>query len=99
VSPVSVWEIGLKYRLSKWNDAGEIIARVDELMRLSRFSELPLTLAHARAASELDAVHKDPFDRMLIAQAKCENLPIVTGDAIFPRYEVDVVWAAADATL
>jgi PIN domain nuclease of toxin-antitoxin system len=54
----------------------------------SEFRALPITATHVYVAAGLPLVHKDPFDRMLIAQAKCEDLVIVTRDRFIPRYEV-----------
>jgi PIN domain nuclease of toxin-antitoxin system len=53
---------------------------------------LPIALEHALAAGLLQGPHRDPFDRMLIAQARLEQLPIVTNDPVFARYEVEAVW-------
>jgi PIN domain nuclease of toxin-antitoxin system len=64
------------------------------LLRRSRFGVLAITLAHARLAGTLEGPHRDPFDRMLIAQCRHEALPIVSGDPVFAQYDMRVIWRA-----
>ncbi len=87
VSVVSVWELGIK------KAAGKIAIEVDlaGVAEESGFEMLDCRLAHAQLAPMLPLHHKDPFDRMLIAQAMVEQLCIVSQDAAFANYEVDVV--------
>jgi PIN domain nuclease of toxin-antitoxin system len=89
VSAVTIWEIAIKQSL------GKITAPADlpELIRDSGFRELPVALAHAIAAGRLPPIHKDPFDRMLVAQARCEGLTLVTRDPFCQQYEVAVLQA------
>jgi PIN domain nuclease of toxin-antitoxin system len=89
VSAVTIWEIAIKQSL------GKITAPADlpELIRDSGFRELPVGLAHAIAAGRLPPIHKDPFDRMLVAQARCEGLTLVTRDPFCQQYEVAVLQA------
>jgi PIN domain nuclease of toxin-antitoxin system len=56
------------------------------------FAVLPVDLEHALRAGELPAVHRDPWDRMLVAQAQLEGVPIVTADPLISRYEVETIW-------
>jgi PIN domain nuclease of toxin-antitoxin system len=84
VSAASAWEIGLKAALGKLR----IPEPVEEGVRQSGFSELPVTFVHARVASELPMHHRDPFDRMLVAQALEEGLCIATHDAALRPYGV-----------
>ena len=58
---------------------------------------MPISAEHARLAGALEGPHRDPFDRMLIAQAKLEGMPIVSGDAAFRTYAVPVIWRAGSA--
>jgi PIN domain nuclease of toxin-antitoxin system len=89
VSAVIIWEIRIKEALGKLAippDFQEVLAR-------EPFHMLPITVEHAHAISELPVHHRDPFDRMLIAQAKVERFTIVTRDAFFERYPVPVIRA------
>lgn len=92
VSAASVWELARKHRLGKWPDVAAIVDDLDALLRRSRFGTLAITVAHARLAGTLEGPHRDPFDRMLIAQCRLEALPIVSGDPVFARYQVRVIW-------
>lgn len=92
VSSASGWEIGTKHRLGRLPEATEIVHNLPPLLRRSRMEVLPIAPEHALAAGLLPGSHRDPFDRMLIAQARLEQLPIVTNDPVFARYEVEVVW-------
>lgn len=89
VSAASAWEIAIKRalgRLEAPDDLGDAIAAVG-------FVELPITIGHALAVERLARHHRDPFDRMLIAQALVEGLTIVTRDARFEPYGVPVLLA------
>jgi PIN domain nuclease of toxin-antitoxin system len=92
VSSASGWEIGTKHRLGRLPEAMEVVHNLPPLLCRSRMEVLPIALEHALAAGLLPGPHRDPFDRMLVAQARLERLPIVTDDPVFARYEVDVVW-------
>ena len=84
VSAASAWEIAIKKAL------GKLIAPDDlgAALIASELEQLPITVAHAEAVGGLPPHHRDPFDRMLIAQAEVENLTVVTGDPVFAKYEV-----------
>ena len=92
VSPVSAWEITTKHRLGKLPEAGDLPARFEHYVATARFRPLPIMLDHALAAGRLPGPHKDPFDRMLIAQGQLEDLPIVTGDRAFAEYGAETIW-------
>jgi PIN domain nuclease of toxin-antitoxin system len=84
VSAVSAWEISVKKALGK-------LAAPDDLehqVQAGGFLPLPISIAHGIAAGQLDRHHEDPFDRMLIAQARAEGLTIVTRDKRFADYDV-----------
>lgn len=88
VSAVSVWEIAIKRSLGKL----EIDARwARELPRLD-FEPMPVTAQHAEQVEHLPWHHRDPFDRLLVAQASLEGHALVTADARLAAYDVDVVW-------
>jgi len=84
VSAVSIWEIAIKRALGKLRAPVGIAALVEE----SGFQELVVTSFHAEQAGDLPMHHRDPFDRMLVAQAQAEGLSIVTSDRRIPLYGV-----------
>jgi PIN domain nuclease of toxin-antitoxin system len=88
VSAVTAWEIAVKSAL------GKIVARgtVAEAVADYGFSPLPVTLEHADAVRGLPPHHRDPFDRLLVAQAQVERLVVLTRDAVFRSYDIDVRW-------
>jgi PIN domain nuclease of toxin-antitoxin system len=94
VSSVSAWEIATKYRIGKLPEAKQIAAEYSQILQQSRFVELGITSAHALRAGSLPIDHRDPFDRMLMAQAELENLPILTYDAAFYTGLIQVIPAA-----
>ena len=92
VSAASAWEISTKHRIGKLPEAGDIVAQFPTYLRKARFTALAVSVDHALLAGSLPGPHRDPFDRMLIAQAKLHSLPIVTIDSIFGDYGVNVIW-------
>ena len=87
VSAASVWELAIKATLGKVTVEGSVVDHVAS----SGFEPLAISLGHAERAGALPRHHRDPFDRMLIAQAQAERLTIVTRDPAFDAYEVDVL--------
>jgi PIN domain nuclease of toxin-antitoxin system len=89
VSAASAWEIAIKQSLGKLP-----ASRADPLEALRRagLTELPITVEHARATRSLPPFHRDPFDRMLVAQAQSEGLSLVSRDPAMRRYQVAVLW-------
>lgn len=92
VSAASAWEIATKVRLGRLEDPQGVTDSLAAHLRAQGFRELPITLEHGRRAGKLPGPHKDPFDRMLIAQAQAEGLAIVSNDAAFDPYGVERVW-------
>jgi PIN domain nuclease of toxin-antitoxin system len=88
VSVVSVWEIAIKRAIGKLEAPDDLLERIDEVDT----EVLAITARHAYATGELPLHHGDPFDRLLIAQAKLEGCAIVTRDRAFAAYGVPVVW-------
>ena len=84
VSAVTVWEIAIKRALGKLDAPPGVVA----LIQASGFIGLPVSLAHAEGVADLPRHHGDPFDRLLIAQARAEGLIIVTSDRQIPAYDV-----------
>lgn len=92
VSSASGWEISTKYRLGKLPHAEEAVRNLPSLLRRAHMDVLPITIEHALAAGALPGPHRDPFDRMLIAQSQIEGVPIITSDTAFKQYSVELVW-------
>lgn len=89
VSAVSGWEIAIKKAKGRLAAPDNLAAVVEE----KRFAHLPLTFDHAERAATLPPHHRDPFDRMLIAQARAEGLVLVTRDSRIPLYDVPTLRA------
>jgi len=87
VSAASIWEIGIKRAIGKLEAPAELVALIQE----EGFLGLPMDLLHAEAASLLPPHHRDPFDRMLIAQGMLEQLTVVTADRRFELYKATVL--------
>lgn len=87
VSAVSIWEIAIKQAIGKITGPADL----PEQVRDCGFRELPIGSGHAIAAGRLPLIHRDPFDRMLIAQARCENLTLVTKDSHCQQYDVPIL--------
>ena len=93
LSAVSSWEISIKYALGKLSLPAKPGELVPSLMAETAVTSLPILHSHALHVGELPSHHRDPFDRMLIAQAQVERLPILTADPRFSAYEVEVLRA------
>ena len=91
VSSASARGIATKYRLGRVSEAAQAAEGLAALPPQARMDELPITIDHALDAHSLPGQHRDPFDRILIAQAQCERIPVVTFDPVFETYNVDVV--------
>jgi PIN domain nuclease of toxin-antitoxin system len=87
LSPVSLWEITIKQSTGKLPGPADLAERVRDM----GFRELPVTHLHAIAAGRLPAHHRDPFDRMLVAQAVAEGLTLVSRDESISLYDVDIL--------
>ncbi len=92
VSAVSIFEMTLKYRLGKWPEIADLLGNLDGYLRGQRFDTLSLTPQHAEIAGNLDIPHRDPFDRMLIAQAQVEKAQLVSNEALFDGFGVNRLW-------
>lgn len=89
VSAASIWEISIKQAKGMLEAPEDLEALVED----EGFTKLPISLFHGQQAGKLPEIHRDPFDRMLIAQAQAEGLELVTADGIIPQYGVRVVSA------
>jgi PIN domain nuclease of toxin-antitoxin system len=88
VSAASMWEIAIKRSLGKLTGPDDLPDRIAD----EGFAWLPVSAAHAWQVRDLPPHHRDPFDRLLVAQALAERVPIVTADTRFDDYGVDVRW-------
>ena len=92
VSAASAWELGTKYRIGKLPEAQDIVVNFTQYLRKQRFEALPISAEHALAAGQLPGPHRDPFDRLLMAQAQIEGARLVTLDPVFRSYGLAVLW-------
>jgi len=93
LSVASVWEIAIKVKLGKLVVRRGLEAARQEMLTAIGARELPITSPHALAAAELPAHHRDPFDRILVAQAIAEGLVLVTADEAIRQYSAPIQWA------
>ncbi len=87
VSAASIWEISIKRSLGKLRVPGDVPTEVDA----ASFIRLPISFEHAVEVAALPDLHADPFDRMLIAQARTDRLTLMTDDAVMQRYDVHLI--------
>ena len=92
VSAASAWEISTKVRLGKLPGAVDLAGDVPAILVQQHFQSLAITVPHAQRAGGLPGPHRDPFDRMLIAQSQIESLPVISNDTIFDRYALQRLW-------
>ncbi len=92
VSAASAWEIATKHRLGKLPDAGDVVGGYGDHLRRLGVDELPVTSAHALTAGSFAIAHRDPFDRVLAAQALHEGVSLATSDPAFAVFPCTVVW-------
>ena len=91
-SAASAWEIAIKYALGRLPLPVPPADYVPSRMRVADTAALPITLEHAFRVAELPPHHRDPFDRMLVAQGQVEGLRLITTDRKLASYDVDVIW-------
>lgn len=94
-SVASFWEIGIKVAIGKLPLPEKIDDYISTRMIQLGARSLEITASHALQASALPLFHRDPFDRMLIAQSQIEGMTLVSADSMFDRYDVSVIWAAS----
>jgi len=88
----SAWEIAIKVGAGRLALPDAIERWIPDRLRRNDFGLLPIDLSHVLRAGGLPRIHGDPFDRMLVAQAQIEGLPIVTADPAIGRYDVETIW-------
>jgi PIN domain nuclease of toxin-antitoxin system len=91
VSSASAWEIATKHHAGKFR-VPDLIKNFEGRVQREGFVELPISIEHAVKAAALPGSHKDPFDRVLIAQSQLEDAAIVTRDPLFRKYAVQCIW-------
>ena len=91
LSVASIWEMAIKISLGKL-ELGQPFDKIHEEIVNNGFELLDVNFQHALVLSELPFHHKDPFDRMILAQAITEKIPIISIDQYFQNYDVNVVW-------
>lgn len=92
VSAASAWEIATKHRIGKLPEAEDIARLLPMYLRQARFGQLSVSVDDGLLAGSLPGPHKDPFDRMLIAQARLRSLSVLSIDPVFHEYGVTVLW-------
>ncbi len=92
VSAASAWEMAIKASLGRLPAALDLLSDFEGALAKDGFRALPISAQHGLRAGFLPGPHKDPFDRMLIAQAQAENLAIVSSDSVFDAYGVRRLW-------
>jgi PIN domain nuclease of toxin-antitoxin system len=92
VSAVSAVEIAIKVRIGKLPSAAQFSANFENRVKRFGFRELPVSWRHGRMAGAMPGAHRDPFDRILIAQALVEDLILVTNEALFDGFGVQRLW-------
>jgi len=92
VSPASYWEIAIKISLGKYILGEEFGEFMEQQIAENDLTVLPITVKHAAAVAKLPFHHRDPFDRLLIAQAMTEQIPVLSGDQVFDKYPVARMW-------
>ena len=91
-SLVSLWEIAIKMKIGKLNTVGSSVTYIRDEMAEYGMELLPIRYEHILQLERLPLHHSEPFDRLLIAQAVAESLPILTHDEKFPLYPVKLIW-------
>lgn len=92
VSAASAWEIATKVRIGKLPGAAEVAERYHDCLAEQGFTPLSISTDHALRAGSLPGLHRDPFDRMLIAQAQAENIPLISNETLFDHYGIRRIW-------
>ena len=92
VSAVTGWECAVKFRLKRLPEAEQFLVRPDEVLRRAGMEALPIKIAHAIRSGSYPGKHRDPFDRMLAAQAELEGMVLVTTDKSLAEFPIQTLW-------
>jgi PIN domain nuclease of toxin-antitoxin system len=93
ISPVTYWEIAIKISIGKYSLPEPYEIFMDREISINNFRILAIEPKHTAALINLPFYHKDPFDRLLIAQANVERIPIISNDKVLDRYSIQRIWA------
>jgi len=91
-SAASAWEIAIKTQFGKLRLPSSPDIFITEHLSLNGFEPLPISISHALHTASLPSLHRDPFDRVLIAQSRTERLPLLTCDGLIIQYSVETIW-------
>ncbi|MDE2634809.1 MAG: type II toxin-antitoxin system VapC family toxin [Chloroflexota bacterium] len=92
LSLVSIWEVAIKFNMGKLDLPLPFDEFVDKTIHSYSLRHLNIQIPHLRRVARMPLHHRDPFDRLLIAQSQVENIPVITSDAAFDSYEIQRVW-------
>ena len=92
LSTASVWEIAIKAKSGKYSDIDNVLGKLQTELGLLGMKSMAIEMKHALKTYELPERHKDPFDRILIAQSLVEKMPLITSDSLIAQYEVETIW-------
>jgi PIN domain nuclease of toxin-antitoxin system len=92
VSAASIWEISTKYRIGRLPEMGAFMADYARRIESEGFMPLSISLRHAHLAGGLEGAHKDPFDRVLIAQSMLEEMALLSNETLFDGYGITRIW-------
>ncbi len=92
VSAASAMEVSLKFRLGKLPQAALLAQDFEAIIQSQGFLQLAISVSHAVRAGEMNVAHKDPFDRLLVAQAQLENMVLISNKALFDSFGVSRLW-------
>jgi PIN domain nuclease of toxin-antitoxin system len=92
LSVVSIWEMQIKLQVGKLILNRALLEIIESQQKINQIEVLPVNLDHVLGLDSLPLIHKDPFDRLLVAQANVENAALVSGDPIVAQYPVNVTW-------
>lgn len=92
VSIATIWEMAIKSRTGKLEISSPFAQFIDTALLSNSFRIRNINISHLKRVAALPLIHRDPFDRLLIAQSQVEGLPVITNDAAFNRYQVERIW-------
>jgi PIN domain nuclease of toxin-antitoxin system len=92
LSPAAGWEIAIKYSIGRLNLSDDPQTLIPSEIMKNNFMVLPITMTHTLYLTQLEQIHRDPFDRILISQSITEKMPIITKDQTIKKYEAETIW-------
>jgi PIN domain nuclease of toxin-antitoxin system len=92
LSPASYWEIAIKISIGKYQLPTSYDTWMRDQITINTFEILPVLIEHTAILTNLPFHHKDPFDRLIIAQSICENIPVISADRTFDNYPITRLW-------